>query len=153
MDDNIRYVDETNIDAFYFELTGETHRGRLWQIWQRLRIKIRNRKYNRRIKIKEVRNFFHKDLQQLRYHGGDWKPEIVRVRYTDQHGDLCSRRFLIKKEYGSVLLLEVKGDTPLRVNGTKGPRTLKRGYWISNRYYWLGLRKTKIWSIPYGNML
>lgn len=149
--DNLRHINDSNMDEFMFELTGNTHRGFFWRTWLRLRWKVRDWRNKR--SLKEIRQFLHKDLQGIRGGWFNWEKEWIRVRYTDKHGDLYSRKFTVKTGYGYLQLAEVKGDIPLRVRGTKGPRTLKNGYLVSSRYYWCGLRKIKVWSIPYKSML
>lgn len=151
MDDGtVRYVDCSNIDEFMFEITGKTHRGFFWKTGIRLRWKVREWRANRL--RNKIRTFFHKDLQSLRS-GYLTNGNVVKVRFTDKHGDLFIQSFRIKYQHSGMLLTEVRGSIPIPVTGTKGPRTLKKGYLVSSEYYWLGLRKLNVWRIGYTKTL
>lgn len=148
--ETVQHVDSSNIDEIMFKVTGKTHRNLFWKTQMRLRWKIRDWRYQRY--LKNSRNFFHKDLQALRS-GYLTDGDMRCVRYTDRFGNLYVQLFRIEYRYTGIILSELKGSTPRLVRGTKGPRTLKRGYLVSSRYYCLGLRRLKVWRIRYTQSL
>lgn len=139
------HIDDRNIDEFMYELTGETHRSKLWVL------KIKLKRYLRNIKVVkdgECMKFLHHDLQALRF-GKGYKKEITYLRYINPKGELVKQRFIVIPIPDGFNIHPARFSYPISDKGPKGPLTVKPGYHTKTKYELFGLRRRKVYTVDW----
>lgn len=140
-------VDEFNIDEFYYKNFGTTHRAWYWRWFMQSKWFIQNLKFKLPGHNKEVRNFLHLDIQNLKYGAKQFSYFNAGLRYVGKDGNMYRRQFKVWIGYRCIELTEVPNSRPKLAKGSKGPRTYKVGVRIGSQYRWLGIGQSGIWKI------